>query len=109
MPQLWNDTEGWYQNKRSKDLSPIERMAPTHFYPLLVGPTDGPTEEQAKTMIQKHMTNPRRLAVGMVTTLRIRLQAEPCPFILKYLDPGSGRNIPTIWHGAGAYPGVFIP
>ena len=66
MPQLWNATEGMYQNKRSKDLAPIERMAPTHFYPLLAGPTDGPTEEQAKTMIQKHMTNPKRFAVWPV-------------------------------------------
>ena len=25
------------------------------------------------------------------------------------LDPGSGRKTPAMWHGAGAYPGVFIP
>jgi hypothetical protein len=24
------------------------------------------------------------------------------------LDPGSGRKIPAIWHGASANPGVFI-
>ena len=28
---------------------------------------------------------------------------------LKFLYPGGGRKIPAIWHGAGAYPGVFIP
>ena len=71
MPQLWNATEGMYQNKRSKDLAPIERMAPTHFYPLLAGPTDGPTEEQAKTMIQKHLTNPKRFAVWPVNSSSI--------------------------------------
>ena len=29
--------------------------------------------------------------------------------ILQCLDPTSGRKIPAIWHGAGAYHGVFIP
>ena len=44
------------------------------------------------------------------TALRIRLQAESCPFLsLKSLDPGSGQKIPAPWHGAGAYPGGFIP
>ena len=28
---------------------------------------------------------------------------------LKCLDPGSGRKIPAIWHGAGANLSVFIP
>ena len=28
---------------------------------------------------------------------------------LKCLAPGSGRKIPAIWHGAGAYHGVSIP
>ena len=46
---------------------------------------------------------------GRLTTLRISLQAEACLFCLECLDPSSGRNIPAIWHGAGAYPGVFIP
>ena len=26
----------------------------------------------------------------------------------KCLDPGSGRKILAMWHGAGAYPGVLI-
>ena len=30
-------------------------------------------------------------------------------FSLECLDPGSGRKIPAIWHGTGAYTGVFIP
>ena len=41
----------------------------------------------------------------VVTTLRIRLQAESCPLTLECLDPGSGRY----GMGAGAYHGVFIP
>ena len=28
-------------------------------------------------------------------------------FSLIFLDPGSGRKIPVIWHGAGANPGVL--
>ena len=27
---------------------------------------------------------------------------------MKCLDPGIGRKIPAIWHGAGAYRGVFV-
>ena len=43
------------------------------------------------------------------STLIIRLQAESCHFLRGCLDPGSGRKIPAVWHGAGAYHGVFIP
>ena len=25
------------------------------------------------------------------------------------LDPDSGRKMPSVWHGAGAWHGVFIP
>ena len=39
-------------------------------------------------------------------SIRIRLQTDSC---FACLEPGSGRIIPAIWHGAGAYPGVFIP
>lgn len=60
---LWNETAGYFQNKLSADLSPVERMAPTHFYPMLVGPSKGPSEKQVTTTIQKHMTNPARFAV----------------------------------------------
>ena len=49
------------------------------------------------------------VAVRLATTLRIQLQAESYLLSLKRLDPGSGRKIPAIWHGAGAYPSVFIP
>ena len=43
------------------------------------------------------------------TTLNISLQADRSLLCVKWLDPGSGRQILAIWHGAGANPGVFIP
>ena len=60
---LWNESAGYFQNKLSAGLVPIERMAPTHFYPLLAGPHVGPSEAQAAATITKHMTNPKRFAV----------------------------------------------
>jgi len=60
---LWNESAGYFQNRRSADLTPIERMAPTHFYPLLAGPASGPSEEQARATVVKHLTNPVRFAV----------------------------------------------
>ena len=60
---LWNGTAGYFQNKLSSNNAPIERMAPTHFYPLLAGPEKGPSEAQAREMIVRHLTNPRRFAV----------------------------------------------
>ena len=63
LTHLWNESAGYFQNKLSGDLSPVERMAPTHFYPLLVGPEVGPSEKQAAATVTKHMTNPVRFAV----------------------------------------------
>jgi hypothetical protein len=60
---LWNASAAYFQNKLSADLSPIERMAPTHFYPLLAGPAAGPTEAQARATITRHLTDPARFAV----------------------------------------------
>ena len=36
-------------------------------------------------------------------------EQKHAPLSLKRLDPGSGRNFPAIWHGAGAYHGACIP
>ena len=41
-----------------------------------------------------------------LSKLIIRLQVESCLFLLQV--PRSGK-IPAMWHGAGAYPGVFYP
>jgi hypothetical protein len=63
MKTLWNDTAGYFQNKLSKDMAPVEHMAPTHFYPLLAGPEHGPTQDQVTTTVTQHLTNPARFAV----------------------------------------------
>ena len=60
---LWNESAGYFQNKLSADLAPVDRMAPTHFYPMLAGPEAGPSADQVKTTIKKHLTNPKRFAV----------------------------------------------
>ena len=59
----WNESAGYYQNKLSSTLAPIERMAPTHFYPLLVGPAAGPSNRQVTETVTRHLTNPARFAV----------------------------------------------
>ena len=64
MPQLWSEAEGFFQNKQSGgDMAPVDRMAPTNFYPLLVGPETGPTEKQVATTIARHLTNLSRFGV----------------------------------------------
>lgn len=63
LANLWNSSAGYFQNRLSKDLSPVERMAPTHFYPLLAGPEAGPSADQVKATITRHLVNPARFAV----------------------------------------------
>ena len=47
---------------------------------------------------------------NLVTTLNNKIAGRIMQFLsLKCLDPGSGRNISGIWHGAGAYQVGFIP
>lgn len=60
---LWNETAGFFQNRLSADLTPVPHMAPTSLYPLLAGPVNGPSEAQAATVVERHVTNPERLAV----------------------------------------------
>jgi hypothetical protein len=61
---LWSEAQGYYMNKLSDAaLTPIQKMAPTSFYPLLVGPAEGPSEAQAVTMVRRHLTNNSRFAV----------------------------------------------
>ena len=45
----------------------------------------------------------------MLTTLITKLWQKHAMFSWKCLDPGRGREITAIWHGAGAHHGVFIP
>eukprot|EP01052_Picozoa_sp_SAG31_P017565 SAG31_NODE_1207_length_9383_cov_5.316351_5_plen_395_part_00 len=60
---LWNESEGIFQNKRPQTLEPIDIVAPTHFYPLLAGPTYGPPEKMAVTTVKRVLTSPRKMAV----------------------------------------------
>ena len=49
----------------------------------------------------------QRLLRPLLTTLISEQRHKMSLFSLKCLDPGSGRKIPAIWHGAGANPGVY--
>ena len=42
-------------------------------------------------------------------TLRMQLQPVFHCSSLNALDPGSGRQIPAIWHGTGVWHGHFTP
>lgn len=57
---LWDESRGSFVNKHSADLTVIDRMAPTHFYPLLAATSN---ENQVRTMIKRHLTNATRFAV----------------------------------------------
>ena len=49
------------------------------------------------------------LQAGSTTHAKNKLAGQNLAFAsLKRLYPGSGREIPAIWHGAGAYPSVVI-
>eukprot|EP00041_Stephanoeca_diplocostata_P022284 m.529731 g.529731 ORF g.529731 m.529731 type:complete len:1108 (+) comp22020_c0_seq2:118-3441(+) len=60
---LWNETAGFFQNKLSANLQAVPHIAPTSFYPLLVGPRDGPSEAQAAKTIAMHLTNVTKFGV----------------------------------------------
>jgi hypothetical protein len=60
---LWNESEGVFQNCLSTPLKPITRLAPTHFYPLLAGPEQGPSEAQVVTTVRRALTNNSKMAV----------------------------------------------
>jgi len=80
---LWNESAGFFQNKMSADNAPIERMAPTHFYPMLAGPKAGPSEAQVKTTVVKHLTNTSRFAV------RRLLKDRGCELLKQFLAVNS--------------------
>lgn len=63
LQNLWNESIGAFQNMLSTPLQPIERMAPTHFYPLLAGPELGPSETQVITTVKSALANNSRMAV----------------------------------------------
>ena len=57
LANLWNSSAGCFQNRLSKDLSPVARMAPTNFYPMLAGPEAGPSADQVKATITRHLVS----------------------------------------------------
>ena len=99
---LWNESAGYFQNKLSADLAPVDRMAPTHFYPMLAGPEAGPSADQVKTTIKKHLTNPKRFAVwptGDFPTDHPVPPAEARPLVQwasKSCDQGGGGCVHTL-------------
>ena len=55
LAMLWDEKTGIFQNKDLHSGQMNRRLSPTNFYPLLA---KAATPEQAKTMIEKHLTNP---------------------------------------------------
>ena len=53
---LWNDSDGIFLNKDLHSGQFNTRLSPTNFYPLIA---HAATPEQAHTMIQKHLLNPK--------------------------------------------------
>jgi hypothetical protein len=48
LPTLWSEEAGYFQNVRAnpgEPPRPVDQMAPTNFYPLLVGPENGAGNE----------------------------------------------------------------
>jgi len=55
LQEVWDEKSAFYYNRSTKDGTLNRRTSPTCFYPLL---TKVPTEEQARRMIEAHLTNP---------------------------------------------------
>ena len=53
---LWSDEEGIFLNRDLQTGQPVHRLSPTNFYPMLA---HAATEEQARTMLEKHLKNPQ--------------------------------------------------
>ncbi len=53
---MWDEKTGIFLNRDLRTGKPGMRLSPTNFYPLLAGAA---SPDQAKTMIQKHLLNPK--------------------------------------------------
>lgn len=53
---MWDEKAGIFLNRDLHTGAAGARLSPTNFYPLLAGVSDA---EQAKTMIEKHLLNPK--------------------------------------------------
>ena len=102
LAHLWSEERGYFMNKLSDAvLTPVEHMAPTSFYPLLVGPADGPSEAQAVTMVERHLTNNSRFAVWANGTAPVDHPVRPSqPRVLhsRRLTPGAGMFLCSGFH-----------
>ena len=86
---MWSNPECWFAQPKAQ--AEVEAEPPKAAPP-----------SELDTMISE--------MEGRIMARRVLLRACRAPhFSVRYLDPGSGRNIPAIWHGFGAYSGVFIP
>jgi len=56
MARLWDETSGFYLNRRTDTGEFNQRIAPTSFYPLLAR---APTQAQAERMVGEHFYNPQ--------------------------------------------------
>ncbi len=54
---LWDAEAGIYLNKNLRSGQLSRRTSPTNFYPFLA---KAPTEDQARSMVQKHLLNPEK-------------------------------------------------
>jgi neutral trehalase len=55
LKNLWDEKSGQYLNYRTDTKVPNTVTSPTNFYPLLI---KHPLQQQAKSMIEKHLLNP---------------------------------------------------
>jgi len=56
LAKLWNPEAGMFLNRNLHTNAWVTRVSPTNFYPLLA---KAATPEQARTMIEKHLMNPK--------------------------------------------------
>jgi len=56
LAKLWDPEAGMFLNRNLHTQAWVTRLSPTNFYPLLA---KAATPEQARTMIEKHLVNPR--------------------------------------------------
>lgn len=54
MGELWDEADGYYYNRSTRDGKFNKRTSPTNFYPLLA---KVPSQTQAKRMIKEHLLN----------------------------------------------------
>lgn len=98
LPKLWNESEGFFQNKQSDpDMTPVAEMAPTNLYPLLVGPAKGPTEAQVVKTVTMHITNRSRFGVwpsGIPPTDHPMPPVEARPLVQWYSHTCGGPHGP---------------